>query len=191
MIGQATVLDGAPHHDILGDQPSASLLGQGCVAPGQAKVTFGTERHARPLLDRRRRSRPRARGGTFPIVTRGVGGGRPWWGLEAVITRPLAEQHRWLRDDLGIIDSAADSHEVAARCVRATAWPTCPPSSEAGAPIWDYGGAARSRLTRGSGRPQIVRAVLEGIAQRAADLVEAAEAFSRDADPAPCGSTAG
>jgi len=46
-----------------------------------------------------------------------------------------------------------------------------------GTPAWDYG--ARGTLlglTRGSGRPQIVRAVLEGVAQRGADLVEAAEA---------------
>jgi glycerol kinase len=46
-----------------------------------------------------------------------------------------------------------------------------------GTPYWDYG--ARGTLlglTRGSGRPQITRAVLEGVAQRGADLVEAAEA---------------
>jgi glycerol kinase len=45
-----------------------------------------------------------------------------------------------------------------------------------GTPQWDYG--ARGTLlglTRGAGRPQIVRAVLEGIAQRGADLVDAAE----------------
>ena len=45
-----------------------------------------------------------------------------------------------------------------------------------GAPRWDYG--ARGTLlglTRGSERPQIVRAVLEGVAQRGADLVESAE----------------
>jgi len=46
-----------------------------------------------------------------------------------------------------------------------------------GTPRWDYG--ARGTLlgiTRGTGRPQLVRAVLEGVAQRGADLVEAAEA---------------
>ena len=46
-----------------------------------------------------------------------------------------------------------------------------------GTPHWDYG--ARGTLlglTRGTGRPQIVRAVLEGVAHRGADLVEAAEA---------------
>ncbi|HEV7721653.1 MAG TPA: FGGY-family carbohydrate kinase [Iamia sp.] len=45
-----------------------------------------------------------------------------------------------------------------------------------GTPQWDYG--ARSAffgLTRGSGRPEVVRAVLEGIAHRGADLVEATE----------------
>jgi glycerol kinase len=45
-----------------------------------------------------------------------------------------------------------------------------------GTPRWDYG--ARGTLlgvTRGTGRPELVRAVLEGVAQRGADLVEATE----------------
>ncbi len=53
-----------------------------------------------------------------------------------------------------------------------------------GTPFWDYG--ARGTLlgiTRGSGKPQIVRAVLEGVAQRAADLVESAEADGGTAIP--------
>ena len=48
-----------------------------------------------------------------------------------------------------------------------------------GTPVWDYG--ARGTLlglTRGSGRPEVVRAVLEGIAYRGADLLEAAETDS-------------
>ena len=48
-----------------------------------------------------------------------------------------------------------------------------------GTPRWDFG--ARGTLlglTRGTGRPELVRAVLEGVAQRGADLVEAAEADS-------------
>ena len=48
-----------------------------------------------------------------------------------------------------------------------------------GTPVWDFG--ARGTLvglTRGSGRPEIVRAVLEGVAHRGADLVEASEADS-------------
>ena len=53
-----------------------------------------------------------------------------------------------------------------------------------GTPHWDYG--ARSTLlgvTRGTGRPEVVRAVLEGIAQRGTDLVEAAEADTGAAIP--------
>ena len=46
-----------------------------------------------------------------------------------------------------------------------------------GTPKWDFGArGALFGLTRGSGRAQVVRAVLEGVAQRGADLVEAAEA---------------
>jgi len=54
-----------------------------------------------------------------------------------------------------------------------------------GTPHWDHG--ARGTLlgvTRGSERPQIVRAVLEGVAQRGADLLEAAEADSGHTVPA-------
>ncbi len=46
-----------------------------------------------------------------------------------------------------------------------------------GTPVWDFG--ARGTfvgITRGTGRPEMVRAVLDGIAQRGADLLEAAEA---------------
>ena len=54
-----------------------------------------------------------------------------------------------------------------------------------GTPAWDYGArGALFGLTRGTGRAEIVRAVLEGIAQRGADLVEAAEADSGIAIPA-------
>src|SRR6476659_6113393 len=46
-----------------------------------------------------------------------------------------------------------------------------------GTPKWDFGARGTMLgLTRGSGRPQVVRAVLEGVAQRGVDLVEAAEA---------------
>jgi hypothetical protein len=83
----------------------------------------------------------------------------------------------WLRDDLGIIASAAESHEVAAQCEHTDGVVYVPALMGLGTPHWDYG--ARGTLlglTRGSGRPQLVRAVLEGIAHRGADLLEAAEA---------------
>lgn len=177
VIGEATALPGSPRlTGILGDQ-QASLLGQGCVRPGQAKITFGTGGMLDLCLDERPRFETQGTGGTFPIVTRSVGGERRW-GLEAVMLA-AGTNVEWLRDDLGIIADAADSHAVASQCESSDGVAYVPALLGLGAPVWDYGArGALLGITRGSGRPQIVRAVLEGIAQRAADLVEAAETDS-------------
>jgi glycerol kinase len=83
----------------------------------------------------------------------------------------------WLRDDLGIIDTAAESARVAAQCQDTGDVWFVPALVGLGAPVWDFG--ARGTyigITRGTGRPEMVRAVLEGVAHRGADLLEAAEA---------------
>jgi glycerol kinase len=181
--GEATALPGAPPiAGILGDQ-QASLLGQGCVRPGQAKITFGTGGMLDVCLDARPAFATQGQGGTFPIVARGQGGVRQW-GLEAVMLA-AGTNVEWLRDDLGIIADAADSHDVASQCDDSGGVAYVPALLGLGTPAWDYGArGALLGLTRGSGRPQIVRAVLEGIAQRAADLVEAAETDSGLSIPA-------
>jgi glycerol kinase len=97
------------------------------------------------------------------------------WGLEAIMLS-AGTNVEWLRDDLGILPSSEASHEVAQECEDTGGVVYVPALMGLGSPRWDYG--ARGTLlglTRGSGRPQIVRAVLEGIAERGADLVEAAE----------------
>jgi glycerol kinase len=182
VMGTADALDGAPPiAGILGDQ-QASLLGQGCVRAGQAKITFGTGGMLDLCLDERPTFATQGTGGTFPIVTRSVGGERRW-GLEAIMLA-AGTNVEWLRDDLGIIADAADSHAVAASCDSSDGVAYVPALLGLGTPTWDYGArGALLGLTRGSGRPQIVRAVLEGIAQRAADLVEAAETDSGLAIP--------
>ncbi|WP_426572528.1 FGGY family carbohydrate kinase [Aquihabitans sp. McL0605] len=174
IVGRATALPGSPPiAGILGDQ-QASLLGQGCVRTGQAKITFGTGGMLDLCLEDRPAYATQGTGGTFPIVTRSADGVRRW-GLEAVMLA-AGTNVEWLRDDLQIIADAADSHAVASQCETSDGVAYVPALLGLGAPTWDYG--ARGTLlglTRGSGRPQIVRAVLEGVAQRAADLVEAAE----------------
>ncbi|MFN8018914.1 MAG: FGGY-family carbohydrate kinase, partial [Acidimicrobiales bacterium] len=181
-VGRATALPGAPPiAGILGDQ-QASLLGQGCVRAGQAKITFGTGGMLDMCLDDRPTFATQGTGGTFPIVTRGVDGGHRW-GLEAIMLA-AGTNIEWLRDDLGIIADAADSHTVASQCASSDGVAYVPALLGLGTPTWDYGArGALLGLTRGSGRPQIVRAVLEGIAQRAADLVQAAETDSGLAIP--------
>lgn len=176
-LGVATALSGRPPiTGILGDQ-QASLLGQGCVRPGQAKITFGTGGMLDLCLENRPPFATQGSGGTYPIVTRSSDGERRW-GLEAVMLA-AGTNVQWLRDDLGIIDDAADSHTVASRCTDSEGLAYVPALLGLGTPTWDYGArGALLGITRGSGRPQIVRAVLEGIAQRSADLVEAAEADS-------------
>ena len=175
IIGPATALDGAPPiAGIAGDQ-QASLIGQGCVRPGMAKITFGTGGMLdmvigadRPVFE------TRGEAGTFPIVA-WQRDGRVTWGIEAIMLS-AGTNVEWLRDDLGLIDTAAESADVAAQCDTTDGVVYVPALLGLGTPYWDYG--ARGTLlgiTRGSGRPHIVRAVLEGIAQRGADLVAAAE----------------
>ena len=175
-IAPATALNGAPMIcGVAGDQ-QASLIGQGCVRPGPAKITFGTG----GMLDLvvgpdRPASGVRSSSGTFPIIA-WKRGSETMWGIEAIMLS-AGTNVEWLRDDLGIIDSVAASHDIAQQCADTEGVVYVPALLGLGTPNWDYG--ARGTLlgiTRGTARPHIVRAVLEGVAQRGADLVDAAEA---------------
>jgi glycerol kinase len=183
VVGAATALPGAPPiAGIAGDQ-QASLLGQGGVHCGDAKITFGTGGMLDLVLgETRPKFEARGPGGTFPIICRRVGG-TDTWGLEAIMLA-AGTNIEWLRDDLGVLASAAESHDVASQCDDTDDVWYVPALLGVGTPAWDYG--ARGTLlglTRGTGRPQLVRAVLEGVAHRGVDLVEAAEGDSGVAVP--------
>lgn len=175
-LGIASVLPGAPMIGGLAGDQQASLVGQGCVHAGQAKATFGTG----GMLDlctgeTAPDTYARSSNGTFPIVAWSRNGAATW-GVEAIMLS-AGTNVEWLVDDLGIIATAAESHNIAAQCETTDGVSYVPALLGLGTPKWDYG--ARGTLlgiTRGTGRPQIVRAVLEGVAQRGADLVEAAQA---------------
>ena len=178
MVGEASALPGAPPiTGVLGDQ-QASLLGQGCVHHGDAKITFGTGGMLdlvlgpdRPAFDLR------GDAGTFPIVTRRVGG-TDLWGLEAVMLS-AGTNIEWLRDDLGLVSSAEETDAVAASCTDTGDVWYVPALLGLGTPRWDFGArGALLGLTRGTERAHVVRAVLEGVAHRGVDLIEAAEADS-------------
>jgi len=174
VIGRATALAGAPPiAGIAGDQ-QASLIGQGCIRPGQAKLTLGTG----GMLDQcvgagRPRFERQGPCGTFPIVAWRLAG-HLTWGVEATMLS-AGSCVEWLRDDLGLISSPQECDELAASCADSGGVRFVPALFGLGTPKWDYG--ARGLLlglSRGAGRAQVARAVLEGIAQRGADLVEAA-----------------
>jgi glycerol kinase len=174
VFGHASVLPGSPPMAaMLGDQ-QASLVGQGGVVPGATKITFGTG----GMLDV-------CTGGSIPDAARRHAHGTyplPLWSRDGAITWGVegimlsaGTNVEWLRDDLGLIETSADSHDVAALCDDAEGVVYVPALLGLGTPQWDYG--ARGTLlglTRGSERRHVVRAVLEGVAHRGADLVDAA-----------------
>jgi glycerol kinase len=175
VVGSAAALAGRPPIAGLAGDQQASLIGQGCTAPGVAKLTFGTGGmldlclgSVRPAFEQR------GPHGTFPIVA-WQREGRVTWGLEAFMLT-AGQAVEWLRDDLGLVADVAESEAVAAACeTTGDVW-FVPALLGMATPAWDFG--ARGTLlglTGGTGRPEVVRAVLEGVAHRGADLLEAGE----------------
>ncbi len=174
VVGEASALRGAPRiASIVGDQ-QASLAGQGCVAPGQGKLTFGTGGMLDQVLGGQPPFSSLSPAGCFPIVARRRNGSITW-GLEAVMLT-AGSCIEWLRDDLGLISDPAETDPLAASVPDTGGVSFVPALLGLGTPDWDFG--ARGGffgLTRGATRAHLVRAVLEGIAQRGCDLVESAE----------------
>jgi glycerol kinase len=176
VIGEATALPGAPPIAALVGDQQGSLVGQGCVKPGRAKITFGTG----GMLDLCRgptapSSAQRSDHGTYPIVAWSQRGSLTW-GVEAIMLS-AGTNVEWLCDDLALVESAEQTHDVAASVETTDGVIYVPALLGLGTPAWDYG--ARGTLlgiTRGTTAAHVVRAVLEGVAQRGADLVDAAEA---------------
>ncbi|MBW3613770.1 MAG: glycerol kinase [Actinobacteria bacterium] len=176
VVGHASMVPGSPPIAGMAGDQQASLMGQACVRPGLAKITFGTG----GMLDlcvgaERPRFAARGEGGCFPVIA-WRRDGRTTWAIEAVMLS-AGTAVEWLRDDLGLLASSAESEAVAASVDGTGDVWFVPALLGLGTPAWDFG--ARGTLvglTRGTGRAEIVRSVLEGIAHRGADLVEAAEA---------------
>jgi glycerol kinase len=175
-VGTATALHGAPVLAALVGDQQASLVGQSCVRHGDTKITFGTGGMLDMCVDEQPPAHARrSEHGTFPIVAWSIGG-RTTWGIEGIMLS-AGTNIDWLRDDMGLIESAADSHTVAQGCAITDGVVYVPALLGLGTPRWDYGArGALFGLTRGTDRAHVVRAVLEGVAHRGADLVDAAVA---------------
>lgn len=180
IIGLATALPGSPPiASIAGDQ-QASLIGQSCVRRNMAKCTFGTGGMMNVCLGESKPvSAERSRNGTFPIVgwsqVANDASHLVTWGAEAIMLS-AGTNVEWLRDDMGLISTAEESDAVARTCHTSDGVVYVPALLGLGTPHWDYGArGALFGLTRGSTRAHIVRAVLEGVAHRGADLLEAIE----------------
>ncbi len=116
----------------------------------------------------------RAPAGTIPIVAWRRAGVTTWGAEGIAITAGTAVE--WIRDGLGLVPDSAASEALAASVADTGGVVFVPALFGLGTPWWDYG--ARGGffgMTRGTGRAEMVRAVLEGVAHRGADLLEAAE----------------
>jgi glycerol kinase len=177
-VGEARALPGAPLLCGMAGDQQAALVGQGCTRVGLAKATFGTG----GMLDQVTGTTApgaldRSEGGTFPIVAWRRAGATAY-GVEAMMLS-AGSCVEWLRDDLGLIPDATSSAEVAAACQDTGDVWFVPALLGMATPVWDFGArGALFGITRGTGRPELVRAVLEGVAHRGADLLEAAEGDS-------------
>lgn len=177
-LAEASELPGSPPIcGIAGDQ-QASLIGQGCVRPGDTKATFGTGGMLDVCLGAQRPTYTRrGPGGSFPMIAWREPEGITW-GTEAVMLS-AGTNVEWLVEDLGILGTPAESEAAAAAVPSTDGVVYVPALLGLGTPRWDYG--ARGTLlgvTRGTTASHVVRAVLEGVAQRGADLLEAARVDS-------------
>jgi glycerol kinase len=167
VVGEAELLGARlPLAGIAGDQ-QAALVGQGCVAAGQGKATYGTGSF---VLVHAGTQRPPAPHGL--LVTAAAAPARSYALEGAILVAGAALE--WLRDGLGLIGST-DESEALARSVESTGGVCFVPAlTGLGSPWWDAGARGLvCGLTRGTTRAQLVRAALEGIAFEVADVVDA------------------
>ncbi len=164
-----SVLGGtAPITGVAGDQQAATF-GQACYSPGMAKNTYGTGCF---MLMNTGDHPVSSNHNLLATVGWGVGGKVVYCLEGSVFSAGAAVQY--LRDSLQIIESAAQSEELALSVESSGGVYVVPAFTGLGAPYWDpYARGAILGLTRGSGRAEIVRATLESVAYQTRDLLEA------------------
>ncbi len=156
-----------PLAGMAGDQ-QASLFGLGCVELSQAKCSYGT---SAMITVNSGESVAFGGTGTYPIVAWRYGG-RTVLSLEGqVVTAGAAIQ--WLRDGLGIVEDASQTAELAASVDDSGGVWAVPAFQGLGTPMMlAQAKATIGGLSRGTTRAHVVRAMLEGVAQRVADVAD-------------------
>ena len=158
---------GIPVGGIAGDQ-QAALFGQACFEPGMVKSTYGTGNF---ILMNTGNHPVRSDSGLLSTIAWGFGG-KGEYALEgSVFVTGAAIQ--WLRDEMGLIRTAAESEEYASRVEDTGGVYVVPAFTGLGAPYWDmYARGTIIGITRGTNKNHIVRAVLESLAYQTRDVVE-------------------
>ena len=163
-------LAGIPVCGSAGDQQSA-LFGQACFTPGQAKNTYGTGCFTLMNVGD---TPVRSRSGLVTSVGWQVAG-KTVYALEGSVFN-AGSTIQWLRDELGLIQSAPECDRLAESVPDSGGVVVVPAFTGLGAPYWDqYARGLLVGLTRGTTRAHIVRAALEGIAFEVYDVIRAME----------------
>ena len=167
LLGVAVPITG-----LVGDQQSATI-GQGCLAPGDTKATYGTGAF---VLTNRGETPPRSRNRLLATVLCQQDGRRSY-ALEGSVF-VAGSLIQWLRDALGLLTSAAET-EVLARTVPDSGGVVIVPAlSGLGAPHWrPEARAAISGMSFATTRAHVARAALQAMAHQTYDL---AQAFAAD-----------
>lgn len=156
-----------------GDQ-QAALFGQTCFMPGEAKNTYGTGCF---LLMNTGEKPVFSKNGLVTTIA---------WGLDGKVNYALegsifvaGASIQWLRDEMRLIDSAADSEYMARKVKDSNGCYVVPAFTGLGAPHWDqYARGTIVGITRGVNKYHIIRATLESIAYQVNDVLEAMRADS-------------
>ncbi len=150
-----------------GDQQCA-LFGQTCFARGDVKNTYGTGGFM--LLNT----------GSEPITSQNGLVTTIAWGIDGKITYALegsifvaGAAIQWLRDEMKLIESAADSEYMAGKVKDTNGCYVIPAFTGLGAPYWDqYARGTIVGLTRGVNKNHVIRATLESIAYQVNDILD-------------------
>lgn len=156
-----------------GDQQSA-LFGQTCFQAGEAKNTYGTgcfllmNTGEKPVFSEH---------GLVTTIAWGIDD-KVYYALEgSIFVAGAAIQ--WLRDEMHLIDSAADSEYMAKKVPDTNGCYVVPAFTGLGAPYWDqYARGTIVGITRGVNKYHIIRATLESLAYQTNDVLKAMEADS-------------
>ncbi len=156
---------------VAGDQ-QAALFGQGCVAPGMVKNTYGTGCFM--LMHTGEEATPSRIG--LLTTAAAQADATPVFAIEGSVFVGGAVV-QWLRDGLGIIRSAAEVEALARSVPDSDGVCFVPAFAGLGSPYWDpFARGSLFGLTRGTTRAHIARAALESIAFQSAELLAAMEA---------------
>ena len=163
-------LAGVPITGILGDQQSA-LFGQACFRPGVVKATYGTGSF---ILANVGEKNPGVFDGLITTLAWDLGGeaSRTYAVEGSAFVAGAAVQ--WLRDDLGFVDDSSQLEALATSVNDSAGVQFVPAFTGLGSPFWrsDARGSITG-LSRGVGRGQIARALIESLAYQVRAMTDA------------------